>query len=168
MSIITLLQPPGMCRAFTRSGSSFPPLGLCQLSASINNKKKCKVLDLDALKYTDSQALQYIKNINPFPKAFGMTLTNGTSHIIELWSKQIKAINKQTKMFIGGPQVSLDPLDTIHKCQSVDYLVKGEGETIFPELVNAIENDCFQNISEMTGVISIDNKNVVNKYDDIY
>ncbi len=50
--------------------------------------------------------------------------------------KKIKAINPETKILLGGPEVSYEYNDVI-ALDEVDYIIVGEGETPFKEFINA-------------------------------
>eukprot|EP01084_Bolivina_argentea_P063800 116402_1 len=152
---IILFQAPGLCREFTRSSSCFPPLGLCQLSAMINDPKRCQVLDADGLNWNQNQTLKHLKYYSTMPKAIGMTVTTGTTHIAQKWASLIKSeLDANIKIIVGGPQASLAPLNTIKECPSIDYIVKGEGELIFEDIVNLLEQNKIDSISDLSGVIN--------------
>jgi radical SAM superfamily enzyme YgiQ (UPF0313 family) len=54
-------------------------------------------------------------------------------------AKRIKAINPQTKILLGGPEVSYEWEEMIlHDC--VDYIITGEGEIPFHEFINNYPN----------------------------
>ena len=50
-------------------------------------------------------------------------------------SRLLKALNKDIKIIVGGPQVSYKPIEILAKYPSLDYIVKGEGEVTFQELL---------------------------------
>ena len=49
---VVLLQPYNTCRKYTRSGSVYPPLGLCQLAA-VDIYDVMQVVDAEALSIQD-------------------------------------------------------------------------------------------------------------------
>src|SRR6185295_11384851 len=53
--------------------------------------------------------------------------------------KKIKAINPNTKILLGGPEVSYEYEDVI-ALDEVDYIVIGEGETPFKEFIHSFPN----------------------------
>lgn len=75
---VLLLHPPGACSAFTRSGSQYPPLGLNQLKALINDTQQVDVLEADGLGLTIEETVDAIRL--DAPQAIGMTVTCGTRH----------------------------------------------------------------------------------------
>ena len=130
---VVLLQPPGACRAFTRSGSSYPPLGLCQLAATVG-EEDVLVLDADGLKWDQAQTLTELKRLRP--RLVGMTVNSYTLELVERYAAQLTA--HQIPVLVGGPHASLAPVDVFHRCPSVTYVARGEGEVIFPELVERV------------------------------
>jgi len=57
-----------------------------------------------------------------------------------LWlCENIKKLQPEIIIILGGPEVSFDSEDLMKKNPSVDYVIKGEGEEAYPALVNAIE-----------------------------
>lgn len=130
---VVLLQPPGTCRAFTRSGSSYPPLGLCQLAATVS-AEEVLVLDADGLRWDEAQTFTELKRLRP--RLVGMTVNSYTLELVERYAAQLTA--HQIPVLVGGPHASLAPVDVFHRCPSVTYVARGEGEVIFPELVERV------------------------------
>lgn len=144
---VVLLQPPDLCKTFTRSGSVYPPLGLCQLAAvDINNVMQ--VIDAEGEGLSDNQTEILLRNINP--KIVGLSATSFTLEIVERWAKFCKTIN--ATVIVGGPHPSLSPLNTFEKCPSVDFLVRGEGEIVINQLVEQILDNSFD--KHLPGVCS--------------
>ena len=149
---LLLLQPPGSCREFTRSGSCYPPLGLCQLAAMVD-ESDVFILDADGLQLSKEETIERICEINPI--AIGMTLTTYTFDMISEYSKPLCDLG--FKIIIGGPQASLDPKGTIEKLPSCDWVFCGEAELQMREIINGIkENDlsgikgiCFEQNGEL-------------------
>ncbi len=54
-------------------------------------------------------------------------------------AKLIKQINPNTKILLGGPEVSYEYSDIISR-DEVDYIILGEGETPFREFINSYPN----------------------------
>ena len=61
---VVLLQPPGVCRDFTRSGSLYPPLGLCHLAATVD-RDAAVVVDADGSGFDDATTLATIEALAP-------------------------------------------------------------------------------------------------------
>lgn len=61
--------------------------------------------------------------------------------------RKIKALNPQTNILLGGPEVSYDYNDVIAKPE-VDFIIVGEGETPFTEFLNT-----YPNIENVPGLV---------------
>lgn len=134
--LVILLQPPNLCKTFTRSGSVYPPLGLCQLAA-VDKNNVIEVFDAEGegLNIEETQ----VKLIAKSPKIIGLSATSFTLDIVEYWANFAKSIG--AIVIAGGPHPSLSPINTFDKCPSVNYLVRGEGEVIINELIESILED---------------------------
>jgi hypothetical protein len=128
--VAVLLQPPGACRAFTRSGSIYPPLGLCQLAAT-TSPQQVAVLDADGLGWDRERTWQALAHLRP--ALCGMTVNSYTLALVQEYAAIAEDLG--ISVMVGGPHASLAPVDVFSKCPSVTYAVRGEGEAIFPELI---------------------------------
>ena len=120
---LLLLQPPGACREFTRSGSCYPPLGLCQLAAMVT-EKECVVLDADGLNLSFEDTISKIVSINP--RAVGLTLTTYTFEMIEKIT--IPLFEAGFDILIGGPQATLDPKGTMERLPQIIHCCRKTGQ----------------------------------------
>ena len=134
--LVVLVQPPGACKAFTRSQSIYPPLGLCQVAATVA-PEDAVVLDADGLGLSDAEAQARVLALSP--KMVGFTVTSYTLELIENFAAPLRAAG--ILVMVGGPHASLAPLDVLSRCPSVDYVVRGEGEVIFPEICTRIRKE---------------------------
>lgn len=74
-------------------------------------------------------------------------------------SKILKIVNPNLKIILGGPEVSFDGVKLMKENSHIDFIVYGEGEETFKELLGAIhEDEGFYNIK---GLIFRDNKDIV-------
>ena len=126
---VVLLQPPGACRDFTRSQSVYPPLGLLQLAAAASDD--AIVLDADGLGWTYGETLTRVAALEPL--AVGLSVTSFTLDRVERYARALGALG--LAVIVGGPHASLAPADTLRRCPSVSWLVRGEGEVVFADLV---------------------------------
>lgn len=150
-AVITLLQPPGTCADYTRSGSKYPPLGLCLLAAACPDQ--AIVLDAEGEGLTDAEIEDRLKRSGAV--AVGMTVTSFTLELAERWASRCKQLGLQ--VIAGGPHATLRPRDLLTRCPSVDILVRGDGEEVFPELVKRIRNG--EAVDEVPGVVTRATKN---------
>lgn len=130
---IVLFQPPGACRTFTRSGSVYPPLGLCQLAATVS-PSEALVLDADGEGWSDEEALERVLAVGP--QAIGLTATSFTLDLVERWAGRFASAG--LRVLVGGPHASLAPDDLLRRCPSVEAAFRGEGEVCFPEIVSRL------------------------------
>jgi len=89
------------------------------------------LIDLRALKGWD-HFRQLLQDRESQVVAFTMMSADG--EIVRNASAIVKSINAGTITIAGGPHVSMDPDDAL-SFPHIDYLVKGEGEEIFPQLL---------------------------------
>lgn len=73
--------------------------------------------------------------------------------------ESIKKINPNIKIIVGGPEVSYDPEELLKRVPSIDYVIFGEGEIPFQNLIKAII-DNGKDI-RLSGVGYIKNKEMV-------
>ena len=74
---------------------------------------------------------------------------------IEMTIKIIGLLRKvlpETKIICGGPEVSYDGIEFLKKHQAVDYIVLGEGEETFYQLLARLQSK--QEIKDIVGVIN--------------
>jgi anaerobic magnesium-protoporphyrin IX monomethyl ester cyclase len=139
---MVLFQAPGTCRNFTRSGSLYPPLGLCQIAACAPPDTTL-VIDADTEGWSDDEAFEQVAARQP--QAVGMTATSYTLELVEKWAKKFAAIG--IRVVVGGPHATLAPLDLLNRCPSIEAVVRGEGEAVIGPLISR-----FANHSDMTGI----------------
>lgn len=144
---VILLQPPDLCKTFTRSGSVYPPLGLCQLAA-VDRNNVIQVLDAEGEGLTNEQTESLLKDLKP--RIVGLSATSFTLEIVEKWANFCKTLN--ATIIVGGPHPSLSPLNTFEKCPSIDFIVRGEGEIVINQLIEQILANKFD--TQLPGVCS--------------
>jgi anaerobic magnesium-protoporphyrin IX monomethyl ester cyclase len=127
---VLLLQPPGTCSEFTRSKSLYPPLGLCQLAATVS-PPDAVVLDADGAHWSAERTLSEV--LAREPVLVGMTVTSYTLDLVERFARPLAA--RGIAVMVGGPHASFAPQDVLARCPSVRFVVRGEAEVIFPEIV---------------------------------
>lgn len=135
-----------------------PPLGLASIGCVLEkNNFSVKILDLE-IEPADFNLSNYIKNQGP--KVIGIS---GTSHS-RFESFRIASIAKQVSSAIftvyGGCHATFTAEDTLQHIKDIDYIVSGEGETTFLELVNFL---ILQkgNINNMPGISFMQNKKII-------
>lgn len=141
-----------------------PPLGLLYLAAYVKNKLNYDVKVIDAqveqLKY-DGNFVNTIKLVDP--DVVGLTVMTFTLidvlKVVELVRITAKQLNKKITIVLGGPHASIFPEETA-KLEGVDYVIVGEGEVAFLELLKALEQN--QKRPKIKGLVYRDNEQLVN------
>lgn len=58
-----------------------------------------------------------------------------TLHVVDM----VKAVRPDIKIVLGGPEVSFTADELLERCPNIDYIVQGEGEEAFHDLVMALQ-----------------------------
>lgn len=141
---VLLIEPPQYHMITTNVPSvvdeesgAYPPLGLLYVAAFMeeHSDHEVVILDtiLDAMTYqTIEQKIREIKPDIVGIQAMTFTLIDATN-----CAKIVKKIDKNIPVVFGGPHVFIYPKETM-QIPEVDYIVIGEGEETFTNLVNAL------------------------------
>ncbi len=143
-----LLINPGASNIYSKVEANLPPLGIAYLAAvAREGGHSVKVVDLNV----EKKALEKI-NLNHFDV---VGITTDTPRYYEALgiAKEIKKSGKLIVM--GGYHVTfLD--EEVLSTGLVDFVVRGEGEEIFLNLLNALENNTA--LKNIPGISYIDDK----------
>lgn len=136
-----------------------PPLGLLYLAAYLqkNTDYQVKILDCQVEELDYGQIRKNIKEYNP--DAVGLTTMTFTLIDVLNIAKIAKEINHQIKIVLGGPHIDIYPEETMNQ-SFIDYLVLGEGEKPFKELLDNI--NYIDRLYNTKGIVFRDGKEVVN------
>jgi radical SAM superfamily enzyme YgiQ (UPF0313 family) len=74
------------------------------------------------------------------PDIVGITATTFTLIDCIQTAKRAKSVSPEIKVILGGPHVYIYPRETLH-IPEVDYIVLGEGEQNFTQLINALADE---------------------------
>ena len=136
-----------------------PPLGLLYVAAYLEkySNHHVNVLDcqVDRLNYPALKSK--IDEINP--DVIGLTTMTMTLIDVMKTVNLVKDKNKNIKVVLGGPHVYLFPQETA-SLANVDYVVLGEGEKIFKQLLDNIDNKA--KLMRIPGLIFKNKGNIVN------
>lgn len=132
---ILFISPPTISIIQSVIGTTGPPLGLAYL-ASIARQKGHEVRIVDSI--VEGLSFDDVGNIirDYSPDIVGLTAT--TSMIPDAYrvADTAKGLSKDIKVIIGGPHVTFTPDITLKESNSIDYIVRGEGETVFSNLLD--------------------------------
>lgn len=136
-----------------------PPLGLLYIAGYLEKHTKydISVIDSQVEKLDYSTLESRIKAVNP--NVVGLTAMTMTLIDVMKTINRVKKIDKNIKVVLGGPHVHLFPNETIN-LKNVDYLVLGEGENAFKELLDRIDNK--SKLREIPGLVFKDNGMIIN------
>lgn len=124
------------------------PIGLMYLSSYLK-KYLGPQIDVKLINtLVDTENLEELKQVieeyNPHVIGIRVLSTN-----FDFFKKILSLIPKKAKVVVGGPHVNLDP-ESVLSLPEVDYIVLGEGEETFLELIKGIIEK--SNISNIKGI----------------
>lgn len=113
----------------------------------LKNGHDVKIVDLYASHLQDREIISFIRRFKPWMVGLS-TFTASTDPMFYL-GKLIKETFPSIKIVLGGIHASYLPGACLSH-QSVDFVIRGEGEITFLELVNAIETN--KSFSDVNGI----------------
>jgi len=136
-----------------------PPLGLLYIAAFMERytKHNVTVIDSQVDKLNYSSLRERIASIQP--DVVGITAMTMTMIDVINTANIVKEINNTIKVVLGGPHVNLFPNETI-MLKNVDCLVLGEGEAIFADFMNTIDEKT--DLRKIAGLVFKNNGEIVN------
>lgn len=142
---IFLIVPP------SRSYTQRLPISLMVISSYLSSKRKENVI-LDFKGVSNDEAYKRIKEriIGAKPKFIGITCLVSELELVKDMCNFIRENSKESKIIIGGPHPTICPNHFVDINMDFDYLVIGEGEYTFYELIYALENN--KNVDEVKGI----------------
>ncbi|KKM14936.1 hypothetical protein LCGC14_1701110, partial [marine sediment metagenome] len=114
-----------------------PPLGLLYVAAyALKAHHHVEVIDMVAEGTTllDLQKYLYLQQ----PEIVGITTTTLNLYDALDVAKEVKRAEKLIPVVMGGPHLSLYPDETLN-FRAVDYVIQGEGEVLFTELLEELD-----------------------------
>ncbi|PYB69059.1 B12-binding domain-containing radical SAM protein [Thermoplasma sp. Kam2015] len=146
---ILLLSPPTDSVIKSVIGTTGPPLGLAYLASVARDQgEEVKIIDSIAMEYSHGDVKNQIKTYDP--DFIGITST--TSMIPDVYNiaRFAKMHNNEVKIAVGGPHVTFTPDITLEESPDIDYVVIGEGELIFSNLLQHLEGK--KDIKKIKGI----------------
>lgn len=138
---------------------AYPPLGLLYIAACVRERTKHEVRVLDC----DTDRLGF-EEMEAQVRAFGPDVVGMTAYTPNICcaleaAGRIKRINPAIITVLGGHHSDIYPLETYAQ-GSIDFIGKGEGESTFPRLLEAIEKK--SGFEEIPGLVWQRDGQVVN------
>jgi radical SAM superfamily enzyme YgiQ (UPF0313 family) len=136
-----------------------PPLGLLYIAAYAEKHTSHTIAVMDCqVERIDYNSLP--KKITDFkPDVVGITAMTMTMIDVLKTANIVKKANENTIVVLGGPHVNLFPEETIN-LDEVDFLILGEGEKIFSDFLDSIENKLL--LKNISGIVFKDNNKIIN------
>ena len=127
-----------------------PPLGILYVAANTvkHTGHNVEVIDTQAEGLSYEALEERIKS--SAPDVVGITAMTFTILDVMNTVKIVKKHFPEAKVVLGGPHVHIYPDETI-KIEGVDYLVRGEGEYAFVELLGAMGDE--EELKKITGIV---------------
>lgn len=136
-----------------------PPLGLLYIATYLENytSHQVEILDVQVEKVGYENLKRIIKAKNP--DLIGITAMTFTLIDVIKTAKIIKEVSQDIKVILGGPHIHLFPEETIN-LPEVDFLVLGEGEVTFTDLVNNINDP--EKLKTTQGLVFKEKERIIN------
>lgn len=136
-----------------------PPLGLLYLAGYLEKytSHQVEVLDTQVEELSYEELETRLRNIKP--DVVGITAMTFTLIDVLKTAKLVKRISNNIKIVLGGPHVYIYPEETI-SLKEIDFLVLGEGEITFAELMDNI-NDV-EKLKNINGLVFKYNGKIIN------
>ncbi|WP_373599591.1 B12-binding domain-containing radical SAM protein [Paraclostridium bifermentans] len=123
--------------------------------------KDIKGVDTDIREYTINNELDFIlKDIytNNYDVILFSTYIWNVNDIVKL-CHNLKKVNPNVKIALGGPEVTYDSEEAMKKYDFVDYILYGEGELIFRDFVKYLNGD--MKVEEVDGIVYRKNDEII-------
>jgi len=156
----------------------FQPLGLAYIAAVLEENHKVSIIDapgkgwrnllsIDRERYYLGLSFEEIfRQVKSFsPDVVGITIPfSFNSRSAFKVASIVKSIDKEIPTILGGPHPSIRPLETLSR-PDVDFVVIGEGERTFPELLQKLEQPRANALKDIAGIAYLESgKPTVNPY----
>jgi len=131
---VLLINPP-----YPFEESPTPPFGLMSLAAYlIGQGIEVQIADFIISRFSEEKARAIINDFNPdVIGATGVTMNIKKAFAILQYFKELKP---DSVFVMGGPHVTFDADTVLREHSFIDYIVRGEGEITFVELLSKIQH----------------------------
>lgn len=163
---VLLIRPPKLNMISTNvpnvvdeETGCYPSLGLMYIAACVERytDHQIEILDTQVEKMNYEEMKSEIRKRNP--DIVGIQAMTFTLVDVILTAKIVKELDKSIPLILGGPHVNIYPEETISNSE-IDFLVLGEGEYVFPDLINALSQR--KDLSKIRGIVYKRNKEIIN------
>ena len=149
MKVVLIVPPGGYYAERWQKGSLMPSLGIGYIAAVLEkNNFDVKIIDARVEGYTQAKLLKILKELNP--DIAGLTFTTENRFDAFDTMRRIRETVPNAILVAGGPHVSLAADDTLTHIAELDYVVRGEGEHSFLELLNSLKDG--KGVDDVNGI----------------
>jgi len=116
------------------------PLGLGYVASYLKIHRpqdELKIIDARNLRLKPEKVIKLAQEFNP--DLIGISAINFEADQVQILARLLKQILPQTRLILGGPFPSANRGSVFAQIPEIDYLVVGEGEKTFLELVNYLK-----------------------------
>jgi anaerobic magnesium-protoporphyrin IX monomethyl ester cyclase len=144
---VLLLSMPDSFEHMPSLAIRMPNGGLTSIAGNVDPHHHVAVADLILVQGQVRETVtRLIRELNP--RVVGLSVMTFQRRTAERIIKLVRSLKPDVKIAVGGYDPSLAP--EAYKSMDVDYLIRGEGEVTFRELLRAIERGSgFENICGM-------------------
>lgn len=132
-------------------GGDLFPISLGYIAASLAGNGIDSVIgEIDGVTpRTDREIAQFIVSFKPV--VVGLAVYQVNIRLAVQLAKLIKQCDPSIAVVIGGPQATFMPGEALSQMPAVDVIIRGEGETVLPALVNCLAGG--RNIAGVKGIV---------------
>jgi anaerobic magnesium-protoporphyrin IX monomethyl ester cyclase len=152
---VLLSTPPG------RTTELWPPLGLLYIASACAAKRDDEIKVVDAFCENLSEDELVLRVASERPDVFGMNCSTHTFLDTIKVLKRVREILPETRIVLGGFHATFAWERILRSYPFVDYLIRGEGENSFPELLGCIESGSPP--SGVSGICYLDDDGIVSR-----
>lgn len=164
---VLLVNPPNfatiascMPKILEEGFDFLPPLGLMYLAAYLRKHSdyEVKMLDCQVEQLTKEQIR--LRIMQESPNVVGITAMTFTFIDVLKLAKMVKEINSRIQVVLGGPHINVFPEESIKNRSEIDFLVLGEGEVTFKELLD--HHTTLKDLYQVKGIVFKDGDKIIN------
>ncbi len=118
----------------------FPPIGIMSLSAVVKQAgHECLMFDQANPETPNEVILEEIARWQP--DLVGLSFLSTTSYpYAKVLARQIRAADAEIKIAFGGVFATLNPLQVKGQCPEVDFICRGDGESLILDLLDNLDD----------------------------
>ncbi|MEA2027967.1 MAG: magnesium-protoporphyrin IX monomethyl ester anaerobic oxidative cyclase [Campylobacterota bacterium] len=151
-----IINPPHQAIGSRIPVEHLPPLGLLYIGGSLLDEGyEVELLDADYDNQSLDEIMAYLQNYQPDCVLMGHSGSTSAHPIIMEITQAIKAYNKDIITIYGGVFPSYHFVEIFKYENSIDYIVRGEGEEIIKNLFSALHQG--GDLAQVEGVVYKEN-----------